>query len=41
MNANHDDLDLGDDLAITKTARRVAGAGTWVIGNVAYSLMWW
>src|SRR5665648_472780 len=29
------DLDLGDDLRITKTTRRAAGAGTWVIGTVS------
>jgi hypothetical protein len=35
MNAtNHDDLDLGDDLDITKTTRRAAGAGTWVSGTL-------
>ena len=35
MNANHqDDLEIGDDLAITKTTRRAAGAGTWVIGTL-------
>lgn len=31
MNREHD---LGDDFAITKTIRRAAGAGTWVIGRV-------
>ncbi len=30
-----DDLDLGDDLTITKTTRRAAGSGTWVIGTIA------
>jgi hypothetical protein len=35
MNAtNHDDLDLGHDLEITKTTRRAAGAGTWVSGTL-------
>ena len=35
MNANHqDDLEIGDDLAITKTTRRAAGAGMWVIGTL-------
>ena len=32
---------IGDDLVITKHTRRAAGAGTWVIGNVAYPFMWW
>ncbi len=32
---NADDLDLGDDLRITKTTRRAAGSGTWVIGTIA------
>lgn len=27
--------DLGDDLVITKTTRRAAGAGIWVIGAIA------
>jgi len=35
MNANHDACDIGDDLRITKTTRRAAGAGTWVIGTIA------
>jgi hypothetical protein len=30
-----DALDIGDDLVITKTTRRAAGAGTWVIGTIA------
>lgn len=30
---NHD-LDIGDDLTITKTTRRAAGAGTWVCGRL-------
>ena len=35
MNAtNPDDLDLGFDLEITQTARRVAGNGTWVSGTL-------
>src|SRR3990172_9967146 len=35
MNANHqNDLEIGDDLEILKTARRAAGAGTWVIGRL-------
>jgi hypothetical protein len=34
MDANHhDDLEIGDDLVITKTTRRASGAGTWVIGT--------
>lgn len=33
--ANIDTLDIGDDLVITKTTRRAAGAGTWVIGTIA------
>ena len=33
-NANHDDLDLGDDLVITKTTRRAAGSGIWVCGTI-------
>lgn len=31
----NDALQLGDDLRITKTTRRAAGAGTWVIGTIA------
>jgi hypothetical protein len=31
----HDAVDIAEDLRITKTTRRAAGAGTWVIGNVA------
>ena len=31
----NDALELGDDLRITKTTRRAAGAGTWVIGTIA------
>jgi hypothetical protein len=38
-NANADaaanDLDLGDDLRITRTTRRAAGRGTWVCGTIA------
>ena len=34
MNAKHrNDLEIGDDLVITKTTRRASGAGTWVIGT--------
>ena len=29
------DLELGDDLVITKTTRQAAGNGTWVIGTIA------
>ncbi len=29
------DLDIGDDLTITRTTRQAAGAGTWVFGRVA------
>jgi hypothetical protein len=29
-----DDLEIGDDLTITKTTRRAAGAGTWVCGRM-------
>ena len=28
-------VDMGDDLRITKTTRRAAGAGTWVIGTIS------
>jgi hypothetical protein len=28
------DLDIGDDLAITETTRRVSGGGTWVCGRL-------
>jgi hypothetical protein len=35
MHANHDNLEIVDDLRIAKMARRVAGAGTWVIGTIA------
>ena len=28
-------LQMGDDLRITKTTRRAAGGGTWVIGTIA------
>jgi hypothetical protein len=35
MNTNHhNDLEIGDDLKITKTTRRASGAGTWVIGTL-------
>ena len=32
---NAADLDIGYDLVITKTTRRAAGAGTWVIGTIS------
>ena len=39
MNATHErdpfEFDLGDDLRITKTSRRVSGGGTWVSGTIA------
>lgn len=28
------DLDIGDDLVITKTTRRASGGGTWVCGKL-------
>lgn len=31
---NDDDLDLGFDLVMTKTTRRLAGAGTWACGTI-------
>ena len=31
---SQDDLEIGDDLTITKTTRRAAGAGTWVCGRM-------
>lgn len=34
-NPNHKNLDLGDDLEITKTTRRHSGGGTWVSGTIA------
>ena len=30
-----EDLELGDDLHVTKTTRRAAGNGTWVCGTIA------
>jgi hypothetical protein len=30
----HEELDLGEDLTITKTTRRHSGGGTWVIGTL-------
>src|SRR6266478_2832434 len=35
MTSDINDLDLGDDLRITKKTRRAAGAGTWVCGTIA------
>src|SRR4051794_39196517 len=36
MNAtNHDDLDVGHDLEITKRTRRSSGGGTWVCGTMS------
>ena len=32
--ATTNDLEIGDDLTITKTTRRAAGAGTWVCGRL-------
>jgi len=31
---NEHDLDIGDDLEITKTTRRTSAAGTWVTGKL-------
>ena len=33
--AKADPTEIGDDLRITKTTRRAAGGGTWVIGTIA------
>jgi hypothetical protein len=33
-NANNENLDLGDDLVITKTTRRASGGGSWVCGTI-------
>src|SRR5690242_10545631 len=35
MTSDTNDLDLGDDLHITKKTRQAAGAGTWVCGTIA------
>ena len=35
MSTTNDDLDVGFDFEITKTTRRAAGAGTWVIGTTS------
>jgi hypothetical protein len=34
MNLEIHDLDLGDDLRITKKTRQAAGGGTWVCGSL-------
>jgi len=34
QNATNDDLEIGDDLTITKITRQAAGAGTWVCGRL-------
>ena len=34
MTSETNDLDLGDDLVITKTTRRASGGGTWVCGRL-------
>ena len=34
MNLDINDLDLGDDLVITKTTRRASGGGAWVCGSL-------
>ncbi|MGE5195521.1 MAG: hypothetical protein ACM3U2_23760 [Deltaproteobacteria bacterium] len=34
MTNEREDLEIGDDLTITKTTRRAAGAGTWVCGRM-------
>ena len=33
MTSEINDLDIGDDLTITKTTRRASGGGTWVCGR--------
>jgi hypothetical protein len=35
MTSECNDLELGDDLNITKISRRVSGAGTWVCGTIS------
>ena len=35
MTSECKDLELGDDLHITKISRRASGAGTWVCGTIA------
>jgi hypothetical protein len=35
MTSDTNDLELGDDLHITKISRRASGAGTWVRGTLA------
>jgi hypothetical protein len=34
MTSEINDLELGDDLVITKTTRRASGGGTWVCGSL-------
>jgi hypothetical protein len=34
MNRDTNDLEIGDDLEITKTTRRASGGGTWVCGRL-------
>ena len=34
MTNDINDLELGDDLVITKTTRRASGGGTWVCGRL-------
>ncbi|RIK73465.1 MAG: hypothetical protein DCC68_24835 [Planctomycetota bacterium] len=34
MNDDTNDLEIGDDLEITKTTRRASGGGTWVCGRL-------
>ena len=35
MTSECHDLELGDDLRITKTTRRASGGGTWICGTIA------
>jgi hypothetical protein len=35
MTSDTNDLELGDDLRITKISRRASGAGKWVCGTIA------
>jgi hypothetical protein len=34
MAGTHDELDVGDDLEVTRITRRFAAAGTWVCGTL-------
>jgi hypothetical protein len=34
MTRETNDIEIGDDLAITKTTRRASGGGTWVCGRL-------